>query len=239
MKTFYSDTRPQMHDFASRKLKGLRIIKTLGDFLGNKNLGKLKVLDVGSSTGIIDSVLATKFGEVWGIDIDKSGVDYAKKNFKFKNLHFEIGSALNLRFDENKFDVVICTHIYEHVSDPQKLFNEIYRVLKPGGVCYFAAINALWPIEPHYNLPFLSWLPKNLGNLYVRVLGKTDKYHENPMFYRQLKNLVKKFKIVDYTGIILTHPKKFGYQNPSIPAFAANCLKHIAPTFFWILIKNA
>lgn len=238
MDAYYSDLRPQMHDLTSRKLKGARIVKTLGDLLGNKNLGKLKVLDVGSSTGIIDSVLAKKFKEVWGLDIDKSGISFAKKNFKSKNLHFEIGNALNLKFSRDKFDVVICTHIYEHVSDPQKLFNEIYRVLKPEGVCYLAAINALWPIEPHYNLPFLSWLPKNLGNLYVKALGKTDKYHENPMFYWQLKNLVKKFKIVDYTDKILTHPKKFGYQNLPIPSFTANYLKYLAPTFFWILIKN-
>ncbi len=238
MNTYYSDLRPQMHDFASRRLKGVRIVKTLGDLLGSNNLGKLKVLDVGSSTGIIDSVLAKKFKEVWGLDIDKSGISFANKNFKSKNLHFEIGNALNLKFSRGKFDVVICTHIYEHVSNPQKLFDEIYRVLKPGGACYLAAINALWLIEPHHNLPFLSWLPKSLGNLYVKALGKSDKYHENPMFYRQLKNIVKKFKIVDYTGKILTNPKKFGYQNPSIPGFAANYLKYFTPTFFWILIKN-
>ena len=238
MNAYYSDIRPQMHDFASRKLKAIRIIKTLENFLGNNKLKKLKILDVGSSTGIIDSVLATKLGEVWGIDIDKKGVNFAQKNFKYKNLHFKIGSALKLEFDNNMFDVVICAHVYEHVANPKKLFDEIYRVLQPGGVCYLAAINALWPIKPHYNLPFLSWLPKNLGNFYVKVFGKAKKYYENPMFYYQLKNLVKKFKITDYTVKILTSPKKFGYQNPPIPKFLANYLKYLTPTFFWLLTKN-
>ncbi len=234
----YSDIRPQMHDFASRKLKGIRITKTLENFLGRKKLKEIKILDVGSSTGIIDSVLAKKSREVWGIDIDKKGISFAQKNFKYKNLHFKIGSALKLGFNNNTFDVVICSHVYEHVANPERLFNEIYRVLKPNGVCYFAALNALWPIEPHYNLPFLSWLPKNLGNFYVKILGKAKKYYENPMFYWQLKNLVKKFKVVDYTVKILTHPKKFGYQNPPIPKFMSNYLRYFTPTFFWLLIKN-
>lgn len=238
MNAYYSDIRPQMHDFASRKLKGVRIIKTLGDILGKNNLGKLKVLDVGSSTGIIDSVLATKFGEVWGIDIDKKGIDFAQKKFKYKNLHFRVGSALKLEFDSSSFDGVICAHVYEHVANPKKLFDEIYRVLKPGGFCYFAAINALWPIEPHYNLPFLSWLPKNLGNFYVNLFGKAKKYYENPMFYWQLRSLVKKFKIIDYTAKILACPNRFGYQNPPIPNFIANYLRYITPTFFWLLTKN-
>lgn len=234
---FYSEIRPQMHDLTSRKTKGLRIIKTLEDFLGKKKVGQSKLLDVGSSTGIIDSVLAQKFGEVWGIDIDKVGISFAKKEFRKTNLHFEVGSALDLRFKDNSFDVVICTHVYEHVDDPKKLFKEIYRVLRPGGICYFAAINALWPMEPHYNLLFLSWLPKKVANCYVRLFGKADKYYENPMFRDQLKKLVAKFRIHDYTGKILAYPKKFGYQNPPIPYFFSYLLRFITPTFFWILEK--
>ena len=60
-----------MNDLKSRKTKGVRIVKTLNDFLGADRVKKAKLLDVGSSTGIIDSVLAESFGEVWGIDIDE------------------------------------------------------------------------------------------------------------------------------------------------------------------------
>lgn len=238
MSKYYSEIRPQMHDLLSRKQKGVRIVKTLEAFIGKDAVKNGKLLDIGSSTGIIDSVLSGSFGEVWGIDIDKVGIVFAIKNFRKKNLHFEVGNALKLRFKNDSFDIVICTHVYEHVSDPKKLFNEIYRVLKPGGICYLAAINALWPIEPHYNLLFLSWLPKNIANIYVKIFGKAEKYWENPMFRSQLIDLVKKFKINDYTDKILSEPKKFGYQNRRIPKIFSSFLRFLTPTFFWLLVKE-
>jgi hypothetical protein len=38
-------------------------------------------------------------------------------------------------FEENRFDVVLCNHVLEHVKDDIKAMQEIYRVLKPGGFC--------------------------------------------------------------------------------------------------------
>src|SRR5260221_7815388 len=110
----YAKSRPQMYDKKSREEKGVRIIKTLSDYLGNKNLKSLTVLDVGASTGIIDSVLAKKFKNVVGTDIDKDAVKFANKNFAKKNLKFKVEDAMKLSFKNNSFDVVICTHVYEH-----------------------------------------------------------------------------------------------------------------------------
>lgn len=234
----YSLERPQMLDIKSRIIKGKRIVATLSDYLGKDQIKHSKALDVGSSTGIIDSFLASKFKDVWGIDIDQNGVNFAKKNFKHRNLHFLKVSAENIPFQNNSFDIVICTHVYEHVNNPNKLLSEIYRVLKPNGVCYFAAINAIWPIEPHHNLLFLSYLPKDIANIYIKIFTHKKVYYENPLFLWQLKKLVSKFEIVDYTAKILETPHKFGYKNPSIPRFLAKILKYFTPTVFWLLIKN-
>ena len=239
----YASIRPQMYDKKSRELKGVRIVKTLEDYFGKGKLKNLTLLDVGASTGIIDNVLAKHFKKVIGTDIDQGGISFAKKKFKQKNLVFKKEDAMALSFKDNQFDVVVCTHVYEHVPNAQKLFDEMHRVLRPGGVCYLAAINALWPIEPHYDLPFLSYLPKSMANIYIRVKGKNE-YYETPVTYWGLMKLTKSFVQIDYTAKILQRPKAFGYNNSVfdfVPKIFFNMFssiaKYIAPTTFWILVK--
>lgn len=43
----------------------------------------------------------------------------------------------DLPFEENSFDVVFCNHVLEHISDDTKAMQELYRVLKPGGLGVF------------------------------------------------------------------------------------------------------
>lgn len=47
-------------------------------------------------------------------------------------------------FEENKFDYLICSHVLEHVNNPDKALVEILRVLKPGGKAILMA-----PINPN------------------------------------------------------------------------------------------
>lgn len=236
-------TWPELYKKAPRRIRAIRIIKTLEDFLGKGKLKELTLLDVGSSTGIMDDVLATRFKEVLGIDIEKAAVRYAKQNFKRRNLKFKIDDAMNLSLGNDSFDIVICSQVYEHVPDPKKLFSEIYRVLKPGGICYLAAINGLWLWEPHYKLPFLSWPPKILSNLYVKLSGRADKYYENPRTYWGLQKLTRDFICSEYTQKILKEPKKFGYGTLTkryvrYPLWLLSpFLKYLTPTFFWLLKK--
>ncbi len=232
----YASGRPQMYDKRSREQKAVRIIKTLSDFFENNKLKNLRLLDVGASTGIIDNILAKSFKEVTGTDIDKDAIKFANENFAKKNLQFKVEDAMKLTFKNNSFDVVICTHVYEHVPNVQKLFNEIYRVLKPSGVCYFAAQNKLWPLEAHHNLLFLSYLPKNIADIYIRMFRDKKEYYEHPMSYWELQKSLKKFKIHEYTSKILSEPKKFGYSNQGIGIFS-QIFKYFTPTLFWILEK--
>ena len=46
------------------------------------------------------------------------------------DIHFDLHS---IPLEENRFDVVFCNHVMEHVTDPLQCMREIYRVMKPGG----------------------------------------------------------------------------------------------------------
>lgn len=241
----YSDLHYEtMHNMGEREKKAKTIIAVLNDFF-KIPLNQFSLLDIGSSTGIIDNYLADHFKNVFGIDVDKKAVEFAIKSFNKENLDFSVGDSLNLEFDDNSFDVIICTHIYEHVLDANQMLSEIYRVLRPGGGCYFTAGNRITFMEAHYKLPFLSLIPRSIGHLYLRFNGKGSYYYEKHLTYWGLKKMVSDFKIIDYTKRIIKNPRKFHATYMIKP----NSIKHrlalvvvslfywISPTYVWILRK--
>jgi SAM-dependent methyltransferase len=153
---------------------------------------------------------------------------------------------MDLCFAAECFDGVICAQVYEHVPDADRLMAEIHRVLKPGGVCYFAAGNRLQVMEPHYRLPFLSWLPRRLSHRYVRLAGKAPFYYERHFSYPGLKRLVRRFRRIDYTVRMIENPQRYGlsYMLPEgalktrIARLVARRLYALCPGYIWLLEKR-
>lgn len=240
----YSKIRPSVFDVDARARKAITVVKVCQDFLGTNDLSQLALLDVGSSSGIIDDVLADYFGTVNGIDIDEPAMAFAQQKFIKPNLHFAAGDAMRLDYGDASFDVVVCSHVYEHVPDAGKMFDEISRVLKPGGFCYFSGNNRVMIMEPHYRLPFLSLLPRPLAHLYMRIAGKGDFYHEQHVSYWALKRLCASFSIHDYSAKIINQPEHYGadymLQSGSfkwrIANFVARYIKWATP-HIWLLQK--
>lgn len=143
-----------------------RVIATL---CGNAIRAADRVADVGAGTGIIKNELERITGRpITGFDIDMS--------FVARRRRMVGADALRLPVAEGTFDFVILNHVYEHVGDQAGLFRELHRVLAPGGEAYVSAGNRLAVVEPHYRLPFLSWVPRRLADLYVRLSGRGRSY---------------------------------------------------------------
>ncbi|MHB8743872.1 MAG: class I SAM-dependent methyltransferase [Sulfuricaulis sp.] len=209
------------------------------------DLTDLRALDVGASTGFIDNILAEHFGTVVGIDIDEAAINFARQSFNRENLEFRVGDAMNISAPGDNFDVVICAQVYEHVPDANILMKEIHRVLKPGGICYFAASNRFMFHEPHYHLPLLSAIPRPLAHLYLRLAGKGRYYYEKHLSYWGLKKLVARFAIHDYTGAIIEDPARFhadymlkpGSPKASVAALVTRHAYWLSPGYIWLLRK--
>lgn len=242
----FSSKMPSMYDVESRERKARTMVAVLSDFFGDQRLlEQLTVLDIGSSTGIIDNYLSGYFKSVTGIDIDAQAVSHANNLYRKRNLKFLEEDAMNLRFDNDSFDVVICSQVYEHVPDSHKLIKEIYRVLKPSGVCFFSAGNSFNLIEPHYKLPLLSIVPKPLAHIYMRLAGKGDHYYEEHLSYWKLRRLTMAFVCHDYTRKTVNDPGKYGMEYMLRPgSITAALAKLIArrlywafPNYIWLLQK--
>lgn len=88
------------------------------------------ILDAGCGEGFTMNRLSKN-----GIGDKIEGVEYSKDAILlgeklFPNLKFKEGSAYNLPYKDNSFDLAVCTEVLEHLAEPSKALKEILRVSK-------------------------------------------------------------------------------------------------------------
>jgi ubiquinone/menaquinone biosynthesis C-methylase UbiE len=97
------------------------------------------VLDLGSGAGF-DCFLASnkvgKSGKVIGVDMTPEMIEKARRNAEkgsYGNVEFRLGEIENLPAADSSVDVVISNCVINLSPDKSRVFNEAFRVLKPGG----------------------------------------------------------------------------------------------------------
>lgn len=105
----------------------------------NDQINKLKFLEIGCGAGVNLTWLAKKGIQVSGIDISEEALDLAKQRFQEENIRYDSlvhTSATNLPFENDSFEGVVESCVVQHIREEERAaaFNEVYRVLKPGGV---------------------------------------------------------------------------------------------------------
>jgi len=120
------------HNFMMRKA---------GDISGKK------CVDIGTGTGEIAFYVAERAGpegNVIGVDITPRMLELAEQKMAERDLpkpvKFEQGDALDLQYSDNEFDLVTSGYMLRNVTNLQKAADEMYRVLKPGGLAVIAEL---------------------------------------------------------------------------------------------------
>lgn len=128
-----------------------------------------RVADLGTGTGMVKKELENIVDKpIHGFDIEKSFMEVGER--------MAVADVTRLPVEDGGLDFAVLNHLYEHVDDQAGLFRELRRVLAPGGAAYVSAGSRWAVMEPHYRLPFLSWLPRRLADLYLRVTGRGEAY---------------------------------------------------------------
>lgn len=109
------------------------LFEMLGEVSGKK------VLDLGCGTGRMTANLVKFGGEVTGLDVSPGMIEVAKKNLR--STEFVVGDCENLPFGDASFDMVVATFLIVHLKEMRKCFDEVYRVLKPGGIFLVTNVN--------------------------------------------------------------------------------------------------
>ena len=235
----FSKKYPVMHDANRRRRKGLKVSAILKEVFQGQQIRY--VLDVGCSNSILLDVVIEELKAEFGLGIDLDTAALPDPSAKRAAI---VADALMIPVKDCSVDLVLCNHTYEHVPDANKLFQEIERVLKPAGVVYFGAMNATWPIEPHFHLPLIHWLPRHWSTRLMQLFGHQDGYSEKPLPLSKLQKLVRNFNLVDYTLIVIRNPRQYNAEDmvSSRLAFVAYLIAKLfyntLPGYLWVLFKR-
>ncbi len=146
-------------------------------------------LEVGCGSARISAWLAQKGFRCCCLDNAREALRVAQANFEYigESGEFILADALGLPFEDNSFDVIFSTGLIEHFDDPVPLLQEMYRVLKQGGIFYSDVVPGKFSLTKMIRILLLPaiFLVRKPGNIQASHL------FEKEMSRIQIKDFVE------------------------------------------------
>jgi ubiquinone/menaquinone biosynthesis C-methylase UbiE len=141
----------------------------------------IKVLDIGFGTGFPLIELADRLGSgssIYGVDPWEKGAERAREKIharEVQNVSILVQQAEQLPFEDSFFDLVVSNNGLNNVQEPEKVFSEIYRTLKPNGQLVFT-MNLPETMKEFYDIfqnvlrdfQLLDEIPKMMDHIHLK-----------------------------------------------------------------------
>jgi demethylmenaquinone methyltransferase/2-methoxy-6-polyprenyl-1,4-benzoquinol methylase len=161
------------------------------------------ILELACGTGILSSMLAERGKSVTGIDLTFEYLLTSKRKLKAPIAQ---GTAEVLPYKDKSFDAIVSSYLAKYV-DIQKVIDECWRVLRPGGIVVF------------HDFTYPIGLMRNLWNIYFALLGFAGRFVTPwKVVFGQLDDVIKKSDWVDQTLRALKNRK---FQNVNYRSYTA------------------
>lgn len=155
---------------------------------------RCSVIDIGCGYGHTAAELAKRCARVVGLEPSPVLAEHARElSDRDQPSQFEVREQpIGGLDDVDAFDIAVMDNVLEHIEDQSEALRRLSSCLKPGGVAFILVPNKMWPIEVHYGLPFLSYLPLPLANRYLQMSGRGNDYRDASYApsYLELKRLL-------------------------------------------------
>lgn len=158
------------------------------------------ILDLGCNTGYGTKVISANCKEVIGVDVSPRAISQARCKFGASGIEFQLIDGIKLPFSDQRFDLIICFQVIEHIGNMDSFLSEIRRVLKTEGKAIFSTPNArirLTPeMKPWNQFHTREFAANELGELlgkYFHVVKVRGLFAEQSLYSIEI-NRVRKAK---------------------------------------------
>jgi len=199
-----------------------------------------RVLDLGGGFGRLSPAYLPRCHQAILFDYAQHLLDEAKRQYG-EAMSYVQGNVYELPFDEGYIDCVVCVRVLHHIVDQEKFFNEVARVIKPGGnfiievpnkrhllqifrYCFGKTKNNPFDRSVLTHSPtFLNYHPQYIERM-LTAAGFTLEKNLNASFFRS--TLLK--KLIPYQVLV------------SLDSLCQPLLSmlNLSPSLFWLLKKK-
>jgi SAM-dependent methyltransferase len=143
------------------------------------------VLDLGAGLGALSEELVINGANVIAIEPGAASAELVRRRVERHGKAFRLIECFGeeIPLPDSSVDLVMSLQVLEHVQAPRRVLSEVYRVLRSGGNFYLACENYLAFREGHYQVPWFPMMPKSVGSIYLRLLGRDPKFLREAVTY--------------------------------------------------------